>query len=170
MDDPYITEIAARYGPDCCLLTRAAPELVEFIENGGDTADAEEQRRLAASYIEDFRRQGADALVLGCTHFLLLLDVFEALAAPDISIYHSVEGVNNRIESILDKDHLRVSPAFQPLTHQSPDHQSLTGPPKKLLLLTDAAPVGSLWQTRAAALGFTISLIDGTAPRWGDKT
>jgi glutamate racemase len=98
--DPYIAELAARYGPDCALTVIAAPDLVDFVEHRYAAASAEEHLAAALPYIERFRRAGADAIVLGCTHFLFLLDTFKA-AAGDLSIHDSVAGVSHRAEALL---------------------------------------------------------------------
>jgi glutamate racemase len=104
IEDPYIAELAAQYGPDCKLCGIAAPELVEFIEYRYAQADEGGKQRTALSYLSRFRAAGVDALVLGCTHFLFLLDEFRREAAPDIAIYDSVLGLSRRIESLLDED------------------------------------------------------------------
>jgi glutamate racemase len=104
IEDPYIAELAAKYGPRCELHGIAAPELVEFIEYRYAAADDGEKQKMVLSYLDRFRAAGVDAVVLGCTHFLFLLDEFRREAAPDIKIYDSVEGVSRRIESILNED------------------------------------------------------------------
>jgi glutamate racemase len=75
---------------------------VEFVEYRCAEADREEKTGVVLSYLERFRAAGADALVLGCTHFLHLLEEFRREAAPDITVYDSVDGISRRIESILD--------------------------------------------------------------------
>jgi glutamate racemase len=100
--DPYIADLAAKYGPDCEITGIAAPELVDFVEYRYAVADDEEKTRVVLSYLERFRAAGAGALVLGCTHFLHLLEEFRREAAPAITVYDSVDGISRRIESILD--------------------------------------------------------------------
>jgi glutamate racemase len=102
VEDPYIAELAARYGAGCTVIPIAAPELVDFVEYRYVLAGEDERRRAAAPYLDRFRAAGADSLVLGCTHFLFLLDEFRQEAAPDITVYESVEGITRRIESLLD--------------------------------------------------------------------
>jgi glutamate racemase len=110
IEDPYIGELAARYDPACKVSGIAAPELVEFVEYRHARSGPEERRRAVEPYIAAFREKGADALVLGCTHFLFLLEEFKGAAAPDIRVYDSVEGVSRRIETLLDKGNLRAGP------------------------------------------------------------
>jgi glutamate racemase len=140
--DPCIGELTARYGPDCRITGIAAPELVEFTERRLAAAGPGERRRMVIPYIETLRGQGADALVLGCTHFLLLLEEFIAAAAPDIRVYDSIEGVSRRIETLLDQGDLRSGGA----------------PPERLLLLTGAAPPEETVIRRAAQYGLSLRL------------
>jgi glutamate racemase len=104
VEDPYIAELAARYGSGCSVIPIAAPDLVEFVEYRWARAGAEERRGAVIPYLEKFRAAGADAVVLGCTHFLFLLKEFREAAAPDMVIYDSVEGITRRIESLLDAE------------------------------------------------------------------
>lgn len=136
--DPYIAELAARYGPDCALTAIAAPDLVDFVEHRYAAAGAEERLLAVLPYIEEFRRAGADAIVLGCTHFLFLLDTFRT-AAGDMSIHDSVEGVSRRVEALLDQGNLRADPE--------------AGGRTAILLVTGSGPLEPSWQERALAFG-----------------
>jgi glutamate racemase len=113
IDDPYIAELAAG-GPACSIVPLAAPELVDFVEYRCARATDEEKREAAAPYLEKFRAAGADAVVLGCTHFLFLLREFRELAAPDITIYDSLEGITRRVESLLDDEDGKLRAAAAP--------------------------------------------------------
>ncbi|MDR2517182.1 MAG: glutamate racemase [Spirochaetaceae bacterium] len=148
VDDPYIGALAARFGADCAVSRIAAPDLVNFVENGGDTASPGEQRRVVEPYVEEFRRRGADGIVLGCTHFLFLLDCFTAATGNGIRIYHSVEGVSRRAAALLDAKGIRADRA-------SP------APERGLLVLTGTAAPEARWETRAEAFGLTLHLLEG---------
>jgi glutamate racemase len=135
IEDPYITKLAARYDPNCTVFGLAAPDLVDFVEYRCDSSDAEERRGMAAPYIGVLRDRGADALVLGCTHFLFLLPEFIEAAAPDIRVYDSVEGVSRRMEALLDREGRRAG------TPGGDAGPSVPGPavppePENLLVLT----------------------------------
>lgn len=141
--DPYIGELAARYGPDCAVKALAAPDLVEFVEHRLLFAGGEERRRMVLPYIEEFRRLGADGVVLGCTHFIFLLEDFKALAAPDLRIYDSLEGVVRRLEAL-------AAPGEGPAGAD-------------LLLLTGEGPAEDSWRRWAASFGLTLR-VWGPAP------
>jgi len=126
----------------------AAPELVEFIEKHFDNADEKEKIEIVKKYIALFRAEGADSLVLGCTHFLFLLDEFRREASPHIEVFDSLAGITKRIEFLLDenKGTMRALRA----ENDSPVHQ---------LLLTEAKPQESFWKDRAQKLGFNLKLL-----------
>jgi glutamate racemase len=149
--DPYIARLAARYAPDCAVTGIAAPELVKFVERRWDRADQEERRRVVAPYIEAFRRAGADALVLGCTHFLFLLEEFKFAAGGDMTIHESVEGVSRRIEALLDEGEPRSAPAAS------------GGEPPRLLVVTGNAEE-ELWRRRAERFGLVFCALQGETP------
>jgi glutamate racemase len=155
IDDPYIGELALRYGPDCTVTKIAAPDLVTFVEQGGDSAGLDEQRRYIEPYLDRIRAAGADAVVLGCTHFLFLREAFHAAAGKDIGIYDSVNGVITRVESLLDTEELRAEsePAFvEPLF---PVKTVRRNP----LILTGDAPPEEWWRQRAESAGLSLGLL-----------
>jgi glutamate racemase len=146
IEDPYIASLAGRYGPDCSILGEAAPVLVEFVERRYAASAKAERLEAVSPWIEKFRRAGVDAVVLGCTHFLLLLDEFREAGGGDIGIYDSVEGISRRIEALLDAGggELRGKPGAQ-----SP----------VLLAITGEAPLESYWNEMAALFGFKAGLL-----------
>jgi glutamate racemase len=143
INEPYIRELAAQFG-DSEVIGIAAPELVEFAEKRLDTSTPEEKTELVRGYINRFRAAGADVLVLGCTHFLFMLDYFRQEASPDITVFESLEGISQRIESLLAEIH--------PQEKDDNDFENL-------FLLTGAEKPEQVWIDRAAQLGFTLSLL-----------
>jgi glutamate racemase len=139
IEDPYIGELAAQYGPDCAIRGIAAPELVEFVERRFAAADGAERRRTVEAYIGRFKQLGADAIVLGCTHFLHLLEDFRAAAAPDIRVYDSIDGVSRRVEALLDERGLPGQTSGE-----------------NLFMVTGEAPLEASWQTWAASAGMSL--------------
>jgi glutamate racemase len=145
--DPYIGELAARYGADCAVTALAAPDLVEWVEYRHSGATAEERLKAVEPYVDYFKERGVDALVLGCTHFLFLLDEFNRAAGPAMRVYDSMEGVSRRIEAVLDGRSLRASPeAGSPPVPQKDGLLVVTGP--------DAE--NGVWQDRAREFGLVL--------------
>jgi glutamate racemase len=156
--DPYTEGLLRRCGPDCRMTGIAAPDLVNFVEGGGDGAGLDGQIRQAEPYIAEFRRAGADAVVLGCTHFVFLRGAFDSLSGAGkpgdaVRIFDSVEGVVRRAESLLERDGIRAGPVYE----------SGGDPPgegrRNLLVLTGAGEPGELWCQRAGAAGLSLRLI-----------
>jgi len=98
--ESYIRELSAKHG-NCEIVGVAAPELVDFVETHQDSASDDEKRRMARRYLDMFRESGVDSLVLGCTHFLFLLEEFRTEALPDIAVFESIRGISQRVESLL---------------------------------------------------------------------
>ena len=142
--ESYIRELAAQYGGSE-ITGIAAPELVEFVEERLASAPPEEKREMARRYLDRFRAAGVDAIVLGCTHFLFLEDDFKQEAAPDITVFESIEGISRRIESLLG------------VTSEQDDAASAA---ENRLLLTGAAAPEPSWVTWAERLGFSLALLE----------
>jgi len=164
MEDPYMREIAARYGPDCLLLGEAAPDLVGFVERRYWEAGPEESLTAVRPWVERFRRAGADGLVLGCTHFLLLLEEFRAAAAAaggNLRIYDSLEGITRRIESFLEGPGLPgkespgglsppVKPAAKPAAAPRGERK------RAVLVITGPGEVEPRWRSWAGRFGLDL--------------
>ena len=146
VNDAYITELANNSGP-CTIHKIAAPLLVEFVEKRLDAATLSEKTAAVRRYLDELRALRADALVLGCTHFLYLADEFRREALPDIQVFDSFEGVTRRIEQVLDEEDgkLRSIPGY------SAD---------KLVLLTGTETPDSAWLKRTVDKGFKLSLLE----------
>ena len=147
VEDPYNQNLAEGCEKKCEIKGIAAPDLVEFVEERFDSADENEKKEIVRKYIELFRAEGVDSLVLGCTHFLFLLDVFQEEAAPFIKIFNSIDGVTKRIEYLLDENSgaLRAGKNYKPANR---------------LLLTGSEAAEPEWQNRAKKLGFDLYLSD----------
>ncbi len=109
IEDPYIEALVKESGRSVEVKKIAAPLLVDFVEHQYASASTEERLHVVSKYIDELRAAGVDALVLGCTHFLFLLDEFRKAASPGIEIYDSIEGVSQRLGSVLNKNKLRTS-------------------------------------------------------------
>ncbi|MCL1815850.1 MAG: glutamate racemase [Treponema sp.] len=144
IEDPYIQSLA---GGNCEIFGIAAPELVTFVEQGFTPADENKKSKLVKKYINRFRDAGVDTLVLGCTHFLFLLEEFKREAAPHIKIFDSMDGITQRIESLLDEKNGARRTKNNAL-------------PQNRLLLTGTEPPDSSWQNLAKQLDFSLSLLD----------
>lgn len=144
VEDPYMRELAAKYGPDCTVLGEPAPELVNFVEQRWLAADDAEKIAAVTPWTEKALAKGADALVLACTHFLLLRDEFLRAGGSELMIFDSVEGVSRRIESTLDEDRGKLRS----------DRQGDADAP--VFAVTGKRPLEPQWKTLCARFGFTL--------------
>ena len=125
----------------------AAPELVLFVEQRLDEADENEKKETVKKYIEIFRAAGVDTLVLGCTHFLYLLEEFRRQASPFIKIFDSLDGITKRIEFLLDENNCAL-------------RAGKNSKKENRILLTGTQPADSAWKNRARKMGFEINLLN----------
>ncbi len=92
-DNDYNIELKNRFAADCKLVCRGDGNLVSFIEHNAFTASRQSCLDAVKPAVDFFRDNGCDVIILGCTHFLNITDVFEEASAPDIKIVDSVDGV-----------------------------------------------------------------------------
>lgn len=102
--DGYLAELISHFASDCRVYPYAADELVSFIEKKILTASVREKEGACYPSVTFFREKGIDTLVLGCTHFIFLKEVFEKLLGPDVRVMDSVDGVGNQVLRLLAKD------------------------------------------------------------------
>jgi glutamate racemase len=81
------TRAIQRLRPRAEIYTRACPLLVPLVEEG--FLDNEIAERAVAHYLESLKASGIDTLLLGCTHYPLLTDLFERVLGPRVKIVDS---------------------------------------------------------------------------------
>lgn len=72
--------------PAARITASACPLFVPLVENGYFGADNPVARLVAQDYLRDVRAAGVDTLILGCTHYPLLMPVIAALMGPDVTL------------------------------------------------------------------------------------
>jgi glutamate racemase len=76
-------QLVSREAPDTRVLLKPCPGWVDLVEQGADPALAQ---RMIALPLEELVSQGADVLVLGCTHFPFLIDPIRQCVGPDFPV------------------------------------------------------------------------------------
>ena len=76
--------LVERFAHGTHVVTQPCPGLVEQVEQGDLESAA--TRALVRRYLAPLLEQGADTVVLGCTHYAFLRPVIEALAGPGVAI------------------------------------------------------------------------------------
>jgi glutamate racemase len=90
--------------PAIKVMQRACPELVEIVEAGQSTGEIAE--RAVMKCLEPFSNFGADTLLLGCTHFPVLLPVFRKLLNSDVRIVDASLATAKRVQRVLEQNRM----------------------------------------------------------------
>lgn len=102
-----------RYGEGVRVIKSVGRGFVEVVEN--DAEQEESTEALVRDVIEPIVEQGADIIVLGCTHYPFLRDVIERVVKDrNVKIIDSGEAVGKRVESLLDEYDLRAEEGHTP--------------------------------------------------------
>lgn len=78
------SRLVESYGKGVEILLQPCPGLMEQVEKG--ELDGVGTKALVTRYVSSLLDQGADTIVLGCTHYPFLLPVISAVAGPTVSI------------------------------------------------------------------------------------
>ena len=79
---------------------------VELVENG--TVSGPEAEQVVAKSLKPLLDEGADTIVLGCTHYPFLMDVIRKIAGPEVTIIDPAPAVARHLADILE-DERKVS-------------------------------------------------------------
>jgi glutamate racemase len=95
-----------RIRPDAQVISRAAQLFVALAEEG--LCEGEIAERVARHYLDPLLQESvADTLVLGCTHFPMLIDAIRAVAGDKVRIVDSAETTAHAVRDVLDVRGLR---------------------------------------------------------------
>lgn len=99
------------YGKSVRVVTQGCPGLVERVERG--ELDAPETRELLRHYIEPLLAEGADTLVLGCTHYPFLRPLIEQLTEGRVALIDTGAAVARQVRRRIEEGGL-ITPATSP--------------------------------------------------------
>jgi glutamate racemase len=92
------SSVLRRHASDINVITAACPEWVELVEKG--TVTGPQAKTLVADRIAPLLGDGADCLVLGCTHFPFLKSVIGEVAGPDVTILDPAPAVARQVQRV----------------------------------------------------------------------
>jgi glutamate racemase len=129
--------------PTIGVLAKAAPRLVELVEDG--KSQAPETETVLRRDLEDIQRFEADTLILGCTHYPLLRPLIGKILGPKVTVVDSAETTAARVKRVLAKNGLE-SGDHETAWHQiyvtgSPDRFTKTA---RILFGQDLPPIKSV--------------------------
>lgn len=93
--------LRTRYASGTTLLENACPGLVEAIEREGPSGPT--VRALLGEAVEPMREQGADSLVLGCTHFIFTVPLLQSLLDQPVAIIEPATAVARRAAELFEE-------------------------------------------------------------------
>ena len=98
------------YGRNVKVVTQGCVGLVECIERG--ELDTPETKALIRQYTAPLLAEGADTIVLGCTHYPFVREVIESIVGKQVNIIDTGAAVAKRLQTLLSTKNL-VNPSKQ---------------------------------------------------------
>ncbi|CAB3773442.1 glutamate racemase [Burkholderia sp. MSh2] len=121
LNSPRFQALLERYGAGRRFICQPGHGLVEAIERGDTNSPA--LRALLDSYLQPMLDDGADTLVLGCTHYPFFTDTIRDLVGDRLTIVDTSDAIARQLMRVLDEHRLRA-PAS---THAAPPRFCSTG-------------------------------------------
>ena len=90
--------------PDAHITTKACPMFVPLVENGYGNHPAAEM--IAREYLEDIIKNGADTIILGCTHYPLLRDIIQKITGDAVTLIDAGKAAADYVKLLLENDGL----------------------------------------------------------------
>jgi glutamate racemase len=110
VEDAYTRNLIRNYASDCRVYTYPGSDTVTYVEERYLYETEEERTRYVRDLCAPFLRDGIDTLVLGCTHFVYLAELFTGVLGEDVRIVESREGVCRQIVRVLERNNLSARP------------------------------------------------------------
>ncbi len=105
---PRFARLAETWANGARILAQPCPGLVEQIEQGELTTTR--TRDLIASFVRPLVEQGADTLVLGCTHFPFVESLIASVAGPAVTLINPAAAVARELRRRLAEASLLAGP------------------------------------------------------------
>lgn len=127
LESEKFADLVERFGSRARVIVQPCPGLVEQIE-AGDLAGPL-TRGLLEDFVAPLLAQGADTLVLGCTHYPFLTPLLRELAGPEVELIESGAAVARQlVRRLAEAD-------FQPARQQGTERFFSSGEPGLLEVL-----------------------------------
>ena len=103
--------VVERFAGEVRLLEHACPGLVQQIEKG--ELDTPATRVILEDALRPMLELGADTLVLGCTHYPLVIPLLRDIAGPQVRVIDPAPAVARQVARVLDERGLRCAAGSQ---------------------------------------------------------
>lgn len=104
-----LASLLDRFGGDVKVIIQPVPGLVEHIEQAD--LDGPELRRMVEAYVRPMLDAGADAIVLGSTHYVFLKPLLAEIAGPNVTLVETGAAVARQLARVLEQRGLRADGA-----------------------------------------------------------
>jgi len=101
------SSLLERYSGDVNFFVQPCPGLVNAIEKG--SFDDAELFELLEKYLANFKKNGVDTIVLGCTHFVYIKHLVKKIMGSNIMIVDTGEAVARHLKIKLEEFSLRAN-------------------------------------------------------------
>ena len=101
-----LASLLDRFSGDVRVIIQPVPGLVEHVEQAD--LDGPELRRMVEGYVRPMLDAGADAIVLGSTHYVFLKGVLSEIAGPRVALIETGAAVARQLGRVLDERGLRA--------------------------------------------------------------
>ena len=100
VEERYLRDLVQQFAGECVVVTEAAGEIVRLVEESYGAPAPEEVRRCVGKAVGCLVEAGVDTVVLGCTHFIYLLEELQQLFGPGVTVIDSREGVARQVQRV----------------------------------------------------------------------
>ncbi|MCI5851974.1 MAG: glutamate racemase [Sutterellaceae bacterium] len=104
ISSPRLQGLIDRYGKGCNILRMACPGLMNRVEAGD--FNSPETREVLHQFIDPLIREGADTLVLGCTHYPFLAEEIRQIAGSSVTVIDPSRAVAHFLVERLEEEGL----------------------------------------------------------------
>lgn len=99
-----LRSLCERYSQKCKIILQPTPKLASLVERNLEQSD--QTREILIEYLTPLIEQGADKIVLGCTHYPFLRKQIKEVVGPDIEILEPAEAVAKQTKKCLEEQNL----------------------------------------------------------------
>ena len=107
LESANVVRLLATYAGGTRVLSQPCPGWVQLVERGETTGPA--ARSAVEAYVRPLIEQGADTLVLGCTHYVFLEPLIREAAGPGVEVVNPAPAVARQLHRRLTAAGLRGS-------------------------------------------------------------
>jgi len=99
--------VVERFANDVQLLQSTCPGLVAQIEKG--EMDTKKTHEILEAAITPMLQKGIDTIVLGCTHYPLVIPLIQKIAGPEVRVIDPAPAVARQVERVLLSNETRIA-------------------------------------------------------------